>query len=130
VQEEYEQWVALGRPEDMPPQRYIVIIRWPGDEDSGQEPYGPFPNSRIADQWVADCEEAARLGYKMLADAEYLIMPLARPFDPHNLMTDAATFSAAPPSDLAAGLDPMAIPPNRIGEADRLARRRADMEQW
>lgn len=72
------------------PSARVVIISWPDDPERGVEPYGPFSDDDEAGEWVAECIEAASLGWALLRDAEYLISPLTR-FDPRDLMQDGAT---------------------------------------
>lgn len=63
---------------------YVVVLSWPDDPDRGIEPYGPFADDKEADQWIADCQEAADMGWQLLRGANYLMTPLTR-FDPTDL---------------------------------------------
>lgn len=69
----------------------IVVISWPGDPDRGVEPYGPFADEAERDQWVTDCQDAASLGYTLLAGAHYLLSRLEEPPDPTGFITDGYT---------------------------------------
>jgi hypothetical protein len=73
-----------------PARPLIAVITWPDDPERGSEHYGPFATSQERDRWVADCQEAADLGWRLLRGAHYLLTTLDTPFDPAALMQDGA----------------------------------------
>lgn len=73
----------------------IVVISWPEDPDRPHEYYGPFESEEKRDAWVADSQDAAALGWRLLQDASYLLTRLDTPPDPTELIQDGARFTNA-----------------------------------